>query len=286
MSSNLYKAGWVVVQQEEKRVIDNNLRMEERLSNMPRILPAAYAGEEMPQEEGDGFAEGLAVTDVDALFFQDTGENVIKSVSLEEKQELLQEIEAAKAELEELRITADGMIADAKAEIGAMQMRAYEEAKNQGYQEGARLGREEYESAKKEYEQKKKQLEQDYQRRCDEIEPDFVDALTGIYEHIFKVDISRYKGIVVNLLENVLQKTEGNRNFMIHVSKADYENVMAGRDRLRAEAGGGTSLEIIEDITLKKTQCYIETESGIFDCGLDTQLTELGRKLKLLSYEK
>lgn len=287
MSSNLYKASWVVVQQDDKRVIDNNARMEERLSNIAKILPSPYNPEEMP-EEGvfqDGFTDGLGAPEVDALFSQEAGDAIIKSVSLQEKEELLQEIEAAKAELEELRVTADGMIADAKAEIGAMQMRAYEEAKNQGYQEGERLGREEYEIAKKEYEQKKKQLEQEYKRRCDEIEPDFVDALTGIYEHIFKVDISRYKGIVVNLLENVLQKTEGNRNFMIHVSKADYENVMAGRDRLRAEAGGGTSLEIIEDITLKKTQCYIETESGIFDCGLDTQLTELGRKLKLLSYE-
>ncbi len=284
MSNNLYKAGWVVVSQDEKRIIDNNFRLEEKLNAV--LKPAVSVPEaELSAEEVD-FSDGLFAEQIDGLLDTEGTGAVIKSAAAQEREALLQEIEQAKAELSDLRMQADSMIADAKAEIGAMQMKAYEEAKNQGYQEGERLGREQMEAAKAEYQQKVKQLEQEYQRKCDEIEPDFVDALTGIYEHIFKVDLSRYKGIVVNLLENVLQKTEDNRNFIIHVSKPDYENVMASRDRLKAEAGGGTSLEIVEDITLKKTQCYIETENGIFDCGLDTQLNELGRKLKLLSYEK
>ena len=45
-------------------------------------------------------------------------------------------------------------------------------------------------------------------------------------------------------------------------------------------------VEVIEDISLSKNQCFIETDGGIFDCGLDTELTELSNKLKVLSYEK
>ena len=45
-------------------------------------------------------------------------------------------------------------------------------------------------------------------------------------------------------------------------------------------------MEVIEDISLRKNECLIETEGGIFDCGLGTQLAELSRKLRLLSYEK
>ena len=44
------------------------------------------------------------------------------------------------------------------------------------------------------------------------------------------------------------------------------------------------TLEIVEDRTLNKNECLIETEDGIFDCSLSTQLTELKRKLQLLSY--
>ena len=45
------------------------------------------------------------------------------------------------------------------------------------------------------------------------------------------------------------------------------------------------TVEIVNDITLGKGECLIETEGGIFDCGLGTQLSELRQKLKLLSYE-
>lgn len=289
MSSNLYKAGWVVVQEEEKRVIDNNGLIEEKINAAAMQLSAAsydYGYEEEGAYENDGFTDGLAAENVDALFESPGSGNILRQASQEELEQIQAQIEAARAELSELRAQADGMIEEAKSEIGAMQMRAYEEAKNQGYQEGERLGRAEADAVKAEYQNKLKQLEAQYQKKCEELEPDFIDTLTGIYEHVFKVDLSRYKGIVVSLLENVIYKSEGNRNFMIHVAKADYENVAANKERLKQEAGGGTNVDVVEDITLKPTQCFIETENGIFDCGLDTQLKELERKLKLLSYEK
>ena len=52
-----------------------------------------------------------------------------------------------------------------------------------------------------------------------------------------------------------------------------------------AAAGRGT-VEIIEDISLRQGECMIETDGGIFDCGVDTQLAELTNRLRVLSYEK
>lgn len=45
-------------------------------------------------------------------------------------------------------------------------------------------------------------------------------------------------------------------------------------------------LEVVEDITLHKNECMIETDGGVFDCGLGTQLDELTKRLKLLSFSK
>ena len=52
-----------------------------------------------------------------------------------------------------------------------------------------------------------------------------------------------------------------------------------------AVSGRGV-VEIIEDVTLRKNECMIETDGGIFDCGLGTQLEGLTNKLKVLSFEK
>lgn len=283
-SSNLYKSGWVVVHDDETRVIDNNKLLEEKINMAMRA--AASVEKEYP-EDTEEFSDGFTAEPIDALFAAEGSETIIKGTSVEERDAILQEIEQAKAELEDVRAQADSMINDAKSQIGAMQMKAYEEAKQQGYQEGERLGRQEGDAAKKEYLSRKKQLEEDYDKKFKELEPEFVETLTGIYEHIFKVDLSRYRELVTNLLVNAVQKMEGTRNFLVHVSRDDYESVLTNKERLRAEAGGGNVVvELVEDMTLSRSQCFIETENGIYDCSLDTQLSELRRKLNLLSYER
>ena len=45
------------------------------------------------------------------------------------------------------------------------------------------------------------------------------------------------------------------------------------------------TLEVVEDAALRKNECMIETEGGIYDCSLDVQLAALRRELLLLSYE-
>ena len=44
-------------------------------------------------------------------------------------------------------------------------------------------------------------------------------------------------------------------------------------------------VDIIPDMTLVPSQCMIETEGGIYDCSLGTELKELTRKLMLLSFK-
>lgn len=283
MSSNLYKCGWVTVQEKDTRVIDNNALLEQKLSAVLHAASISDAEKILPGD--NGIEDGLDAEKVDALLGSDEG--VIKGSLQAERDALLEEIENARTELAAVKEQADAMIEDAKSQIGAMQMKAYEEAKSQGYQEGERLGRQEADAQINEYLAKKKQLEDEYEKKIEELEPEFIETLTGIYEHIFKVDLTRYRDLVANLLVNAMQNIENTRNFLVHVSKEDYEGVMADKDRIRAEAGGNSvSVEFVEDATLSRSQCLIETENGIYDCSLDTQLSELSRKLKLLSYER
>ncbi|MFR0801376.1 MAG: FliH/SctL family protein [Suilimivivens sp.] len=178
------------------------------------------------------------------------------------------------------------MIAQAKEQTAEIQKKAYEEAREDGYRDGERQGRQEAEAVKAEYQQKLKELQAAFEKEERELEPRFIEALTGIYEHIFKVDLSGYHELVTTLLCNTMQKIEGSRNLLIHVSGNDYENVKENKERLQKEAGGSAvSVEIAEDKTLSAGQAMIETENGVYDCSLDTELSELTRKLKLLSYE-
>lgn len=285
MYSNLYKSSWVRIQDEDTRVIDNNRLLEEKLKGA--VLHAACMTSNKEAAAENSFSDGLQAEAVDALCDLDGNAAVIKGEAAAERDALLKEIEEAKAELSNVRAQADKMLKDAEEEINAMKRRAYEEAQEKGYEEGSRKGLAEAEDIKHAYQEKQRLLEEEYRQRIEALEPEFVETLTGIYEHIFRVDLSGYKGLVTELLISTLQKIDNCRSFLVHVSKADYESVTADKEKLLAETGmGKASVEFVEDMTLPDAQCYIETENGIYDCGLDTQLKELKRKLMLLSYEK
>lgn len=263
---------------EDKRIIDNNTLAEKKLDKV--LHSASFQGTaENGAQETAGEPEDTEA--VDALL-NDTASDA----SEEEKNALKQEIEEARNELEQIRSQTDEMIAQAKEQTAEIQKKAYEEAREDGYRDGERQGRQEAEAVKAEYQQKLQELQATFEKEERELEPRFIEALTGIYEHIFKVDLSDYHDLVVTLLSNTMQKIEGCRNLLIHVSRNDYENVKENKERLQKEAGGSAiSVEIVEDMTLSAGKAMIETENGVYDCSLDTELSELTRKLKLLSYE-
>lgn len=294
MSSNLLKRGYTNVNQDEKRVIDTNELVERRIREL---------SVQMQRPENAGFVSGLGApaVDVEALLADDTEGsapqgNVIKAKDDSEKV-LLAKDEAsmllaearkdADALMEQARQHAAQLEQDARVRMEQERMQLLEQARQQGMQEGMEQAAREAESARQELEASKKQMEEEYDRLVEELEPKFVDTITGIYEHIFHVELRSYREVLSYLISNTMRKIEGNRTFLIHVSKEDYPYISMQKKQIAAGATApNSSVEVVEDLTLSKNECLIETDGGIFDCGLGTQLTELRQKLKLLSYEK
>lgn len=288
MYSNLVKWNYTNPAQEEKRVIDSNELVAKRIEEY-----VARNQQAQSQGQPQGFTEGLIADAVDMeALFEDNGEpgeygsNVIKAnVDVEAFQAQLQQ--EADMLLEEARAEAERIINEANALAMAERNRVLSEAKSQGYAEGMDKAKRENEHLQRELQEKAKQLEAEYQEYFNELEPQFIDTIAGIYEHIFHVELESYRDILVYLISATMRKAENNRDFMIHVSAEDYPYVSMQKKQLATGlASANTTIEIVEDITLSKNECLIETEGGIFDCSLGTQLAELGQKIRLLSYER
>mgnify|MGYP002469391566 CR=1 FL=1 len=274
MYSNLLKRIYMpVTADEEKRVIDSDEVVRRRL-------------EKLVQEErggsGEGFVSGLIPAEV--LEAPEDGGNIIKAQ--DEAREIL---EQARAEAEGIvaaaRAEAERIRADAKAQAEAEKVQAVSQARQQGYNEGLVKAQAREGAMEQEYQEKARSLEQAYQEQIDILEPKFVDTITGIYEHIFQVDLSSHRELLTSLISSVLHNLEGSRSFIIHVSRDDYPYVSMQKKQLAAGVvSENTSVDVVEDLTLGRNACMIETENGIFDCGLGTQLSELKRQLMLLAW--
>lgn len=284
MFSNLYKAGFVHLG-EDARVIDMNAILEKRLKE------EAERRSRQPEHElvaaQDGFTEGLNAEKVDVLLEPDAEAASQQNASIQEQEQLNQEIEEARNELASLQAQLEQEKEQAQLEIDQMKAKAFEEANEQGYQEGYRKGLDSVQELQKQCEDERLQQEQEYQKKLEEMEPLMVDTLCDVYSHIFKVEAKEHKELVLKLLQDTLLKVDGTGSIIVHVAKEDYAYVQEQKGALLEEAGMQSgSVEIVSDAALARAQCMIETEGGVYDCSLDTELAELKRRLMLLAYQK
>ena len=272
MSSNLFKSGCVTVKGQEKRVIDTNKLVSDKLEALSISL-----AQQKNQNFADGFTEGLDAYHVEQLLEEEPKEIYMGPSPEELRSEALQEIEEMRRK--------------AKVESETLFHNAMEDGRKkgevEGYEAGFQRGMQEFQVKEQALIQKEQLLKEQYANQLEHMEAELVDILSGVYETVFQVDLKHYRSIILHIITSTIQKIEGVRDFLIHVSKEDFAYVSMQKKQIQ-EATGSTSVkvEIVEDFTLSKNDCIIETTGGIFDCGLGTQLEELNRKLKILSYEK
>jgi len=190
--------------------------------------------------------------------------------------------------LEDAQVQANKIVADARNEAQDILAKAHDEGRQQGYDDGYNAGIAEANlKADELFEQKKIELENDYAKLTSAIEPEMVDTLTKIYEHVFGVSLQEDKNIILHLLQTALSRVDSSGALLVHISPDDYDMVMDAKDELVAAlTNPDANLEIVEDPTLNENECIIETDGGIFDCSVGVELEELSRKLKLLSYDR
>jgi flagellar assembly protein FliH len=288
--SNLFKGAFISYDGTDARIIDNNALSEQKI--------VAFQEQELKRQRStmvqeDGFGEG------------DLQGDFIPGIDMEQLNQLTEDqnmfgaapktpqvdMEAIQAEidfkLQQAQEQAQAIIDDANNQADEVRASAAAQGRQEGYDAGYQEGLAAVESLKADIETQREALEKEYQQIVDELEPEMVDVLTQIYEHVFGIEFKEDKGIILHLLKNTLSRIEPGNDLIVHISSDDFDDIMEEKENLDAcITSPNTTMEIIEDPLLKENECMIESDSGVFDCSLGVELSELSRKLKLLSFDR
>ena len=288
--SNLFKGAFVSFDQTDARIIDNNELFEKKLEAFQEQEIKRQRAH-MMQEEGFGDAslEGDFVPGIDMEQLNQLTEDQSMLGAVNEDPQF--DMEAVQAEIDfkmqQAQEQADAIINDANNMAEDIRRNAIEQGHQEGYDAGYQEGLAAVESLKADIEAKKEALEREYQQIVDELEPEMVDVLTQIYEHVFGIEFREDKGIILHLLKSTLARIEPGNDLIVHISSDDFDDIMEEKESLDAcITSPNTTMEIIEDPLLKENECMIESDRGVFDCSLGVELSELSRKLKLLSFDR
>lgn len=314
MYSKLYEA----LEDEDVYVIDSNAAMDEAIDNYIRTAREKKEKEENKykeqiqrfydnleyDEEGKPIIpvdeEGYVLVPMDEegnplVEFDDEGQLIIPELEPEpegsdfdmeenESQMAPEEISAmAQQMIDDANMEAERIIADANEQAAAIFDQAKEDGKAEGYNQGLTQADEVFHQKEIELENRRQEMEQEYQQRISEMESDLVEMIADIVGKAFLVEYKDNIDILTHLVDNALLNIENSRIFIIKVNEEGFGALALKKDELQARVGSGVQLDVIMDPLLDDGACIIETDGGVFDCSIDTQMNNLVKKLRVLS---
>ena len=239
-----------------------------------RLAAMREAGEEIP--DGMDADEFLGLADT---IMQKDEPDVSAQV-----EELLEDARnQAQAIIDDANAQAQEILNVAQLNADAMKNLARQDGEKEGYNEGTQRAALELQDAQVQMRAEVERVQNEYMDRQLHMEREIVEMCLPVFEHVFAAELSGRKDVIYHLLDHCIMKIERTGQMQIKVSDANAEYIKSKKDEIQGKVGAEVGLDIIADPLLNDDQCIIETDGGIFDCSIDTELDNLIREIKALN---
>ena len=151
------------------------------------------------------------------------------------------------------------------------------------------------------YRKKQGDLDSDYRDKREHMEQDLVDVIVTVFEKVFHIQFDDKKEILIRLLgvevnpipvkaalsmmhliEDAILNIEDDKRFRVKVAEDNAMFLENHKTEILDRVGHDIELEIVSDATVEGNDCTIETDSGVFNCSLGTQLENLIKDIRSL----
>lgn len=296
--SNIVYNTQVVNDNDEDVVINSNSLIEEKLNDLIRKIEKQREEEKRRQREQPSFIQIPVLDEEGNQVMDEEGNPVMQEVpdttmSSDDEEPMEADIpdtdyvEEARAEAERILTEAkeeiDRMYAEAEAEIAAIRKNAEVEGHNEGYQAGITRAAQENTAEKERLMNQEREMLSHIQMKEERMEKELVDTLCDVFEKVFMIQFADKKEILYHLAENAVSHIEGSKILQVRVNEAGREFLSTKKDEIKAKVGEDVQVDIIMDPVLQDGDCIIETDGGIFDCSLGTEVGNLIKDIRSLA---
>lgn len=193
----------------------------------------------------------------------------------------------AREEAEEIIAQANAQAQDildaAQSQANAMKSHAEAEGHQAGFDKGYQESIMKQTEMQADIEKQRQAMMDDIAEKEKNMEKELVDAVCGVVEKVFLAKFGDDKNIIFHLLDNVISNVDSSKSFIIRVNEQNMEFLRNKKDELQTKVGQEVSLDIVLDPLLNDSQCMVETDGGLFDCSMDTEMRNLIKEIKALS---
>jgi flagellar assembly protein FliH len=221
-------------------------------------------------------------------------DKIIKDAEQKAFNEVQQKSEEAQQTRQEAEQEADRIIEQARNQAEEQKEEArkqVDQIKDDAYKEGFEAGREEgFTSGKEEVERLIEQLhhiiDKTLEKRneiIEESETQLINLVLVIAKKVVKVISENQKNVVVNNVIQALRKLKSRGEVLVKVNLDDVDMTSEHVKDFMRMVENVQSVTVVEDSTVDKGGCIIETDFGEIDARISSQLHEIEEKIIELS---
>lgn len=287
----------------------NVFRSQEVLAKNDTVVLASPFQPQVEEEEPEAVEEYTGPTADDlrreAELFRQTWEqekqSMVESAQQEAKQivsdaeerafaEVKRRSDEAQKELSDARAEAERIVSEAREEAEKLRLegqdsyaRVQDEAREAGHREGRDAGYDEgIKEAERLAEQLQRVLDMAIEKRTaiiEDSETQIIELVLMIARKVVKVISENQKNVVINNVIQALRKLKTRGEVLVRVNLEDVE---LASDRIKdftRMVENVRSVTVVEDSTVDKGGCVIETDFGEIDARISSQLKEIEDKI-------
>ncbi|MFN7161977.1 MAG: FliH/SctL family protein [Fimbriimonadales bacterium] len=203
----------------------------------------------------------------------------------EPKPEDTPDLDAVRAEAEAIRLQA---IQDAERIREQAQREGYQRGYEQGYADGEHHARQNAETElqhtiqhlHEQVEAVVQQLHAQYESYLQHAEMQMLQLALEVARKIVREELKLQPEHALAIVRDALRRVQGFVHLRIRVNPLDLELIRQHRAALLHIVDGVDGIEIVEDRRVDHGGCIIETEQGVYDARIRTQLSELERVIR------
>ncbi|MBP5329730.1 MAG: flagellar assembly protein FliH [Spirochaetaceae bacterium] len=181
--------------------------------------------------------------------------------------------------LKDARSEAEKLVLEARATKEEITNSAYKEGRDSGHEEGYKEGRAE---AQRLIDRLHLMIEKIMDKRVQilsETEQQIVNLVLLMTRKIVKVISENQRNVVMTNIVQALRKVKGRGDVLIRVNMAELALTSEHSKEFLSAAENVKNITIVEDSSVEKGGCIIETDFGSIDARISSQLAELEQKI-------
>lgn len=263
----------------------------------PEVVEEIYQGPsaEDLRKEAEAFRQGWEIEKQHLLEEANAqADEIIKNAKDAAFEEVKRKTDEASVIKSDAQAQADEIIANAKAEAEKIIQDAHleeqkikDDAKQDGFKQGHDDGYSAGESEIERLVERLRKMVEALMLRREEIlketEQQIVELVILMTRKVVKIISETQKTAIMSNVLAALKKVKSRGNVILHVNLEDLKLASANADEFIKRVENIQGITVVEDSTVEKGGCVVETDFGAIDARISSQLSELEEKIMEIS---